>query len=283
MPRVKKPTSKRPKAAARKSIIQPASLRSVFAELVQTTLGPAAREIGYALENEVKAFKHGRAIELYDKLCQKLKARKVDATISRKLPIGIGTTIIRAATEEDDDEVVEFWAGLAASGIDPKGGQLNKVFIAILKDISAVETYVLKFIWFSFDKRPTSDSLAKRKRKIELAKQDLMQFNLIDRAVAVENLIRLGCIQRAVDWTSLDQAAISSSRFSFTSGGGGTLQDIDSYLRVLKHAVGDLAGRGNPHFLVTGAKLPNATSAMPEANHRLANLGIQLMLRVEPT
>lgn len=251
---------------------KPGAIKAVVAKLLDQVLGPAAQELGAVLKGEVTAFKISRAVTLAEKLKQCLEQRQINPSLARRIPYGIGSKLIRNAVEEDDDDVLKLWASLAASGIDPKGGHLNKVFISILTDITSIEVAVLRYLMLSNNtNEPTG-----------VVDLQLKCFQTRDRIVALHNLNRLGCVKKRLNWPALDGLNIETTAFSLTDDGHGTLSDINAYFREIKQTLAQLSGRTDPKYLTLLDEPVSHRDLLPEKDYELTNLGIQLMLRCEP-
>ncbi|AJP73963.1 hypothetical protein TS85_22390 [Sphingomonas hengshuiensis] len=104
---------------------------------------------------------------------------------------------IEAASQEDEDDVQELWARLIVKASVSENLKVNKLHIEILRSLSPADTALLELLHPSVVYREFSSEAEIQAFNNEMnTKADVKwrKFSEEDRAVSVQNLLRLRCI-----------------------------------------------------------------------------------------
>lgn len=105
---------------------------------------PAAEEFGLLMQDCVKSWRASRAAKLALKAEEKVNLHHSTADV--KVHPRIAHSIFEEASWIEDEIIHDMWAGLLASGCEQTGlDDSNVIFIAILKQLTALQVRVLRF------------------------------------------------------------------------------------------------------------------------------------------
>lgn len=106
---------------------------------------PAAVEFGLMLNDKVRYWRLNNIIKMVTK--SQGKYTFIDNNLQLKVNPRIGVEIIENASWQDNDVILEMWAGLLASSIDGNGSDdSNLIFINILKSLTCIQCSILNYI-----------------------------------------------------------------------------------------------------------------------------------------
>jgi hypothetical protein len=110
--------------------------------IVKTIAGPAAAELGLALQDKVKEYRFKRQVRFFTTV----KQLCADAGIKPKaVNLPLLMDILDRASMEPDDELQDLWAHLLANAADPEyNGLITTAFPNILKQLSKNEALFLE-------------------------------------------------------------------------------------------------------------------------------------------
>ena len=114
------------------------------ASFIGETLGePTKNAIGVAVSDPLAIYRQRRLLERIQICMRELNARGI--TNVRPIPPKLAIGIFQGASLEDEPELQEMWETLIANALDPNFHEpINPSFVAILKELSAIEALLLK-------------------------------------------------------------------------------------------------------------------------------------------
>jgi Abortive infection alpha len=103
-------------------------------DLIVSIFGPAAKEAGLMLKDQVRVFRASRQLQLYKRAAEILK----EANISpQQVPLKLLYPIIENASIEESDELQDRWANLLARAADPKdASNISVAFPEMLRELT---------------------------------------------------------------------------------------------------------------------------------------------------
>ena len=137
-------------------------LAKQIGQLINDVAGPAAKEIGEMIKDEIKPYRAARQMQLAEKTARKLQEAEIK-------PIAVAPKILLSVFEnaglEDDEEMHDRWATLLANAATP-GFEfpISIVFVELLKQLSPKEAIFLELVVGDFEdakKRPKKYATAK--------------------------------------------------------------------------------------------------------------------------
>ena len=106
---------------------------------------PAAVEFGLMLNDKMRYWRLNNIIRMVTK--SQGKYTFIDDRLQLKVNPRIGVEIIENASWQDNDVILEMWAGLLASSINENGSDdSNLIFINILKSLTGAQCSILNYI-----------------------------------------------------------------------------------------------------------------------------------------
>jgi hypothetical protein len=157
---------------------------------------PAAEEIGFLLQDKVRAWRAEQAIKITARAQEKYRAAFGEA--DRHAPPRLIGSILEHGSWEDDNRVQEMWAGLMASSCTKDGkSQDNLIFINLLGSMTASEAKLIAFTCEAVKKRRTSTGLLLAEGR-EFTMEELMTGSEIAEIlvldIAIDHLCQLGLL-----------------------------------------------------------------------------------------
>lgn len=180
------------------SLIQSEEISKDIRTLLGRLFGPAVSELGQTLGDQARYFRFKNLARIMTKVQANQAARGLPPEATKALPFGDALRTIEAASYEEDETVQDFWAKLIANATSPDGdGTIKKVYIEILKSLSAPEAVLLDFLWTCekrnlFNNREEVEAFNERMNAI--AKERWRVFPNEVRQIATQNLERIRCI-----------------------------------------------------------------------------------------
>lgn len=165
------------------------ALRRVF--------GSALTEFGEMLADSVKLWRFRNLLRIREKVDRIVQERDIPEDAFRALPFGESMRTIEAASQEDENDVQELWARLIVKAAEADCPKINKLHVEILSSLSPADTALLELLYPSVankifnsgsEIKEFSDQMNKR------ADEKWRKFSDTDRAISVQNLLRLRCI-----------------------------------------------------------------------------------------
>ncbi len=254
------------------------------AELMGLMFGEFAKEAGLALRDEVSAFRTQRLISFWDKFAPQLQKREIPPSQLRKLPFGLGIRILENVSEEDNDDVLDLWAKLVASALDPNAAEIEKAFVSILSQIGGTEVLVLRLLWLRLKCNDVHICSIRTSEVKEFADRHLKTKGPRSRAVAIMNLVRVGCVRLQLDDYYLDNIEFNDREFVLSADDNGkdSLREIKRSLDAVRRLIEDIAGARHVTYLGLSDAIENAQGRIPEVAFELTELGVELMSRCDP-
>lgn len=160
--------------------------------------GSALTEFGEMLGDQMKVWRFKNLLRLRDKIDRIAIDRDVPPELFQALPFGDAMRTIEAASQEDDEDVQQLWAQLivrAATQSDRPS--INKLHIEILRSIGPADSALLELLHPSITTREFASKSEVAEFNSEMdakAEGRWRQFSEEERAVSIQNLIRLRCI-----------------------------------------------------------------------------------------
>lgn len=113
-------------------------------QIVYDLAGPAAKEIGKMLQDEVKPYRAARQLQLAEKTVRLIQdAEMTTRVVSPKILI----PIFENGGLEDDEHLHDMWAALLANAADSSSPEIPAAFPEILRQISSKEARFLDFLY----------------------------------------------------------------------------------------------------------------------------------------
>lgn len=169
-----------------------------------TIFGAGFSQLGSAFSDWAATFRYQQALKLADKVKKIHEDRHLEGrTIT--IPPRLGIPLLQNATLEDDDNILNMWAGLIANATDPGANvQAQRTFGVLLSSFEPLDAIVLLEIerwkrefperrslnfsvWNSDANREHWPNLRKISASIKVRSEDV--------ALSLENLHRLGLVQ----------------------------------------------------------------------------------------
>lgn len=220
--KIKAPARKRATPARRPN----KSLSSVAADLLSRALAPGADEIGALIRDQVAHFRARNLDRLARKWEQELSKRRISPDALEALPFDAGFRLFDEASKEESEDVLDLWAALLASAMDPKSDvHAHKVLISVLKELEGPDAVLLDLMWMRASLREEwesadeldRDDMEQKKQYIENLKVSRWEsLTTFSRQVAVQNVMRLGCATY-LSTPSLSPPGLSLRRLGFSN------------------------------------------------------------------
>lgn len=243
-------------------------------------LGTPIEMAGGIVSDQIRYWRAVNLERLRSKWLQRRGARNLSLEMIKILPFDIGTRLLEAASGEDDEEVQALWAALLDAATDPNSSaNVRRVHVDILKEITAVEASILRFLWlrvFLVD-----DHEVVRVPKLEdFVTRFLKRYSVDERAVGLQNLKRQNCIRLKLDQFRLDEV----SEIDDVLGEGNVDKErMKRVIQALKILIQDVSGTHDEAYLGLHERLREKEKWDPELSFELTSLGIDLMRICEPS
>jgi len=259
---------------------------------LRRAFGPALTEFGEMLADNARFWRFSNLLKIREKVERIVKERNVPEDAMSMLPFGDAIRTIEAASEEDEDDVQELWARLIIKAAEGKATKINKLHIDILRSLAPADTALLELLHPSILNRIFSSEVEIEAFNSEMnAKADAKwrKFSEGDRAVSVQNLLRLRCI------TSVPRPFVASNVLQEIGGRefrtNGAIVDplrfekmLGDLVTLIHQASGSIPyDASRPIPLVIGSNFfpnPRWQLMVPELNHMLTPIGEEIMRAV---
>lgn len=165
------------------------ALRRVF--------GPALTEFGEMLADSVKLWRFRNLLRIREKVDRIVEERDIPEDAFGALPFGDSMRTIEAASQEDENDVQELWARLIVKAAESDCPKINKLHVEILSSLSPADTALLELLYPSVVNRVFNLESEIKEFSEEMNKradEKWRKFSENDRAISVQNLLRLRCI-----------------------------------------------------------------------------------------
>ncbi|WP_394762252.1 hypothetical protein [Phenylobacterium sp.] len=227
--------------------------------------GEAASELAHAMADNVRLWRFKNMLRIADEVDRIATVRGIDPSTFKALNLGDSFRVIEAASLEDKPELQEMWAGLIAAAASAETPSVSRALTELLQAISPVEVALLRHLW-----RMNGLSLSDPKRRVSLLPA-WGNASEQERAVAVENLMRLRCVA-----TTMEDFVSSSSEITYVLNGtaGDVKVEIDS------NALGNFHMRLFDYIAALNGSGRSEWPAVPDAmgwELELTSLGTALM------
>ncbi len=161
-------------------------------------LGPAANNLSTIFDETTRYWRIKNALNIHEKIQKLCKERGYTPEQLKALSTGDSIRTIEAASYEEDESVQELWARLITNAISPDGKEtVKKVYVEILRAISAPEAALLELLWACEQKthfRTPQEITVFNKDMNAIAETKWRKFTVDVQAVAIQNLTRIRCI-----------------------------------------------------------------------------------------
>ncbi|MCG2642694.1 Abi-alpha family protein [Bradyrhizobium sp. GCM10023182] len=251
---------------------------------------PASRELSHIFGDQMRFWRFKNGVRILEKAQTIVDERGLKPEQLKALGFGEGLLIMEAASLEEDESVQELWARLMANAVDPSASvKPEKVYIDILKSLSTREVLFLELI------AKIEDQSRKRFKTQQehqtfvnamnaLADTHWRQFLPDERAISIQNLVRLRCVTfraRSVDLHNLF-GRVPLQNDMGVSVGNWAVVNPDKFQRVLGELIErQLAASGMMDFPTGGtstiSQFTFGMPLLPEANFMLTPLGSGLL------
>lgn len=170
---------------------------------VSQLVGAPLAEIAGIATDHLAFTRSVRALRLKQKY-EALKAEMGEEQIVRPLPAKVAIPLIAAASLEENDELHELWARLLANATSPAGPEVGVSFVSILREMGPMEVRCLWTIAAVGDKAKEGVWTARLPDRVitrgESRGEGDDELPPTPVAIAVSNLVRLGCLTDATFW-----------------------------------------------------------------------------------
>lgn len=175
----------------------PAEAREVVREVLEFAreimditrpLAPLGEEaVGIALD-WARYWRYRNALRIRDRVNELHRERGITTKVP--IPPRLGIPLLDAASMEDDPNLQELWAGLAANATDPNRRQdAKKIFTHVLSNIEPIDTTILDYLIKHHRSNGKGEEI-----KIEDVAATL-GINSTKIQASLHNLARLGCLR----------------------------------------------------------------------------------------
>ena len=164
---------------------------------MRRVFGPALTEFGEMLADSMKLWRFKNLLRIQGKVDRIAKERSIPAAALNALPFGDSMRTIEGASQEDEDDVQEVWARLIVKAAASETPKVNKLHIELLQSLSPADTALLELLYPSVVGREFTTQAEIEAFNGEMnskAETTWRKFPEEDRAVSVQNLLRLRCI-----------------------------------------------------------------------------------------
>ncbi|SDP94207.1 protein of unknown function [Rhodoferax sp. OV413] len=179
------------------------AVREAGGFIARYVAGPLEEGVGI-LSDRLKYVRWERQVRLMQRADQFLREAGLEAP-SRAVPLKIAIPLLQAATIEDDDSLQDLFAALLVNAANAASGvEVHRSFIEILSQITPLEARILNVIYsLPFDEARhagiITDALPDSVR-ILAEKEDATQQPSDEIALALGNLVRVGCVKVPGTW-----------------------------------------------------------------------------------
>lgn len=161
--------------------------------------GPASHELSLLFGEQMRFWRFKNAVKILENAEALVEQRGIKPEQIRALGFGEGLLLLEAASLEQDETVQQLWARLVANAVDPKERvKPEKVYLDLLKSISGREAILLDLVAQIEEKGQSFRDIqaidAFGKEMIALAESKWRQFSADERAISIQNLVRLRCL-----------------------------------------------------------------------------------------
>lgn len=257
-------------------------------KFLETVFGPGSTALGELIRDRINFWRSMNMLNLADKLNVEIKKRGLDQKTLRRLPFGEAVPLIEAASFEDSEEVQHLWSGLLASALDPDSPtSVEKVFVALLKELGPAEASLLRLLWKYRWLHQSVTTIGDHQidEIFEELETSWRKFDQATRDSAIGNLRRLGCIQPHV--TPPDVRGLITQARGVRMGGLAPTSinpaAMDRFIRWVVEQIGTNGGQMSSAVdKNAGFRTSKGIKPLPEISLRLTPLGERLMAAVEP-
>lgn len=213
---------------------------------LRRAFGGALTEFGNMLSDQMRYWRLTNILRIREKVDRLANEHQVPDALFQALPFGDAMRTLEAASQEDEPDVQELWAGLIVRAASSDRPAINKLHIELLRSITPVDASLLEVLYPSI----AGMSFASRKEIEEFnekvsakAEEKWHKFSEDDRAISIQNLIRLRCITatpRSIDANGLLQ--LFSDRARGVSGGLVDPRQFEKFMAQLIERIYQAAG-----------------------------------------
>lgn len=158
--------------------------------------GPLEQGVGI-VEDRLKYMRWERQVRLMQRSSELLDELGISDNV-RPVPLNVAVPLLQAATLEENDELQDRWAKLLVNAMDPKSRvEIRRFFVSVLEDFGPLEAVLLERIVSA----PADAGSGVHVKTAALPDAYLAESDSKvcgqpsqDVAVALWNLVRLGCV-----------------------------------------------------------------------------------------
>lgn len=254
-------------------------------------VGNALAESGEALTDQVRFWRKMRLLELDKRFEAACAARNLSPETMKPLSLGKTVQVLEAASVEEEDEVQLLWAELLANAVDPACGvTVKKVYVTLLKDFSPADAVLLELLSKLRSYRRLSANRTEdiettlrsaESRVAEYRQERWAKLSEADRAGAISNLRRLGCIVPNFARPPSVQRLLTKVRVEVGLRRNPELVQIDA--RELQSLIVWMASSLNTVGGGAGPNLPDSVEYHTEYGFRIGRINVpELNLELTP-
>lgn len=165
---------------------------------LKRVFGGALVTLGEMIDDRMKVWRFGNLVKLRDKVERIAAERDLPEDLFKALPFGDAMRTIDAASQEDEDDVQEMWARLIVKAAsEAEEPSVKKLWIEVLKALSPADTALLELLPRGLAGRQFNSAQEIQQFNQEInakAEGKWRTFSEGERAVSIQNLVRLRCI-----------------------------------------------------------------------------------------
>jgi len=159
-------------------------LTKEFRELIKSFAGPSAKEIGELLADKIRYRRLKNLVPILQKAHRLLRNHGIDP---QEVNLKLLFPILQEASLEEEDELVQKWAGLLASAA--AGNRVRSSYPKILSELTCTDAKMLDLMFLRYDEKKPYDkqdwsTIQEMKKVANLSEEEAL--------IAITNISRLG-------------------------------------------------------------------------------------------
>ncbi|MBL4748406.1 MAG: DUF4393 domain-containing protein [Magnetovibrio sp.] len=219
---------------------------------------------------------------LAQKTNERLQAQGIKETI--QVPLKVAIPLIENASLEEDDELMDMWAALLTSSLNPNCEEpAERYQVDILSQLGPAEAILLKVLWLAGKIQQTSDSEKKSSMTIQLEDELSKYWRVLSSLVqkrAIHNIVRLRLAQFSREQLSTDRLFVEDGKSSLfaptpTRNANVNPRALGSVLRAIDWGINTSSGWIEPRVFHSSQK--EERYANPHEGVHLISSGYFLM------
>lgn len=259
---------------------------------LRRAFGDAITEFSNMLSDQMRYWRFTNLLRIREKVDRLASEHNVPDALFQALPFGDAMRTLEAASQEDEPDVQELWAGLIVRAASSSRPAISKIHIELLRSITPIDASLLELLYPSITGMyfTSVEQIEQFNKQTNIkAEEKWRRFSEEERAISAQNLTRLRCITatpRTVDANGLLQHF--SDRERGVSGALINPKKLEKLIIQLIERIYQTAGAMpydafspiplHQKGLIGNGQLGELTA--PELNYMLTPLGIEFMKAV---